>query len=338
MILSKALRGHILIAICVIASFAVLPLFIGERYLLGQIITFFFWAIVASQWNLIMGHGGVFSLAQMFFFACGAYATAMMVEYGGISIWAALPLAGLISSGFAVLIGAACLRLSGAYVALLTYAIATMVQVLIITDTNCYQVVGGVCQELFGGATGFSGFEDFGFRATLKGNWIVGNYFVVLGVFAITMLVTVVVIHGRYGLAFRAIRDNLGYASSRGISRFRYQMIVFAISAFFTGLAGAAYAGHFKFAGPSLFDFSTAIMVLSMVIVGGSGSTWGPIIGTAVIMVVIEWMKEFGDARNLGLGLALILFVIFLPGGLAAAGKRLPDRLKGLGRSKVAKT
>lgn len=336
MILSKALRSHILIAIGVIAVFASLPLFIGERYMLGQIITFFFWAIVASQWNLIMGHGGVFSLAQMFFFACGAYSTAMMVEYGGISIWAALPLAGLISTGFALLIGAACLRLSGAYVALLTYAIATMVQVLIITDTNCYAVVDGVCQELLGGATGFSGFDDFGFRQTLKANWIVGNYFVVLAVFALTMLVTVVVIHGRYGLAFRAIRDNLGYASSRGISRFRYQMIVFAISAFFTGLAGAAYSGHFKFAGPSLFDFSTAMMVLSMVIVGGLGSTWGPIIGTAVIMVVIEWMKEFGDARNLGLGLALILFVVFLPGGLAAAAKRLADRIRGRGRTKAA--
>jgi branched-chain amino acid transport system permease protein len=333
MILSKALRGHILIAICIVAGFALVPLVVGERYLLGQIITFFFWAIVASQWNLIMGHGGVFSLAQMFFFACGAYATAMMVKYGGVSIWAALPLAGLISAASAVLIGAACLRLRGAYVALLTYAIATMVQVLIITDTNCYAVVGGVCQELFGGSTVFSGFDDFGFRKVLKANWIVGNYFVVLVVFAVTMLVTVVVIHGRYGLAFRAIRDNLGYASSRGISRFRYQMIVFAISAFFTGVAGSTYAGHFKFAGPSLFDFSTAMMVLSMVIVGGLGSTWGPVIGTAVIMVVIEWMKEFGDARNLGLGLALILFVVFLPGGLAAAAKRLSERIRAPGRT-----
>jgi branched-chain amino acid transport system permease protein len=278
----------------------------------------------------------VFSLAQMFFFACGAYSTAMLVEFGGWSIWAALPVAGLISAAAALLIGAACLRLSGAYVALLTYAIATMVQVLIITDTNCFQIVNGTCQELLGGATGFSGFDDFGFRSVLKGNWILGNYYVVLGVFAITILVTIVVIHGRYGLAFRAIRDNLGYASSRGISRFRYQMIVFAISAFFTGFAGATYAGHFKFAGPSLFDFSTALMVLSMVIVGGSGSTWGPIIGTAVIMVVIEWMKEFGDARNLGLGLALILFVVFLPGGLAAGAKRLADQIRGRGRTKAA--
>lgn len=328
MIFSKTLRSHILIALCIVAAFATLPLFISEKYLLGQIISFFLWAIVASQWNLIMGHGGVFSLAQMFFFACGAYATAMLVEFGGLSIWVAMPLAAIISAGFALLIGAACLRLSGAYVALLTYAIATMVQVLIITDTNCFSQTAGDCRELFGGATGFSGFEDFGFRKILKANWIIGNYFVVLAVFALTMLVTVTVIHGRYGLAFRAIRDNLGYASSRGISRFRYQMIVFAISAFFTGLAGAAYSGHFKFAGPSLFDFSTAMMVLSMVIVGGLGSTWGPVIGTAVIMVVIEWMKEFGDARNLGLGLALILFVVFLPGGLAAESKRLFERAK----------
>ena len=106
-------------------------------------------------------------------------------------------------------------------------------------------------------------------------------------------------------------------------------MIVFATSAFFTGFAGAAHGGHFKFAGPSLFDLSTAMMVLSMVIVGGSGANRGPIIGTAVIMVVIEWMKNFCDARDLGLGLVLILFVVFLPGGLAAAAKRLADQFRG---------
>jgi branched-chain amino acid transport system permease protein len=187
-----------------------------------------------------MGHCGVFSLAQMFFLTCGAYSTAMMVNFGGLSIWAAIPMAALIYAGFALRIGAACLRLSGAYVALQTYAIATMVQVLIITYTTCFSQTAGDCRELFGGATGFSGFEDFGFRKILKANWMIGNYFVVLAIFALTMLVTVTVIHGRYGLAFRAIRDNLGNASSRGISRFHYQMIVFAISAFFTGLAGAA--------------------------------------------------------------------------------------------------
>ena len=319
MIISKALRQNILIAALLVLGFAALPLFVTERYLLGEVIFFFIWAMVASQWNVIMGHAGVFSLAQMFMFACGAYVTAMLAQLAGFSIWMAMPFGALAAMLVAILVGAACLRLTGAYVALLTFAIAEVVHVLIVTDTGCFTHIRNNCQQLFGGATGFSRFGDLGFRDLLKADWILGNYYLVLAVFAVTVVATLFIIHGRFGLAFRAIRDNLGYASSRGISRFKYQLVVFAVSAFFTGLAGSVYAAHFRFAGPSLFEFSTLMLVLSMVIVGGLGSTWGPFIGAAVMMIVTEWMKEFGDARNIGMGLALVLFVLFLPGGLAGA-------------------
>ncbi len=327
MIISPALRKNFVIAIAVIAGFALVPMVVTERYLLGEVIIFFFWAIVASQWNLIMGHAGVFSLAQMFLFICGAYTTAMLVQFGDLSVWLAMPVGAVVATLAALIIGAACLRLTGAYVALLTFAIAEVVHVLIITDTECFRHISNNCQQLFGGATGFSRFADFGFRKILKADWMLGNYYVVLTVFAVTIFATLVIIHGRYGLAFRAIRDNLGYASSRGISRFRYQLIVFAVSAFFTGAAGSVYAAHFRFAGPSLFEFSTLMLILSMVIVGGLGSTWGPFIGAAVMMIVVEWMKEFGDARNIGMGLALVLFVLFMPGGLAGAFKSLWGRI-----------
>ena len=326
MIVSPELRKHLIIAVIVSVAFALVPFAITERYMLGEVIVFFFWAIVASQWNLIMGHAGVFSLAQMFFFVCGAYATAMMIQWVEVSVWTAMPVGALVATVAAVVIGAACLRLTGAYVALLTFAIAEVAHVLIVTDTECFRHVKNNCQQLFGGATGFSRFDDFGFRKLLKADWILGNYYVVFAVFVVTMFITLIIIHGRYGLAFRAIRDNLGYASSRGISRFKYQLIVFAISAFFTGAAGSVYAAHFRFAGPSLFDFSTLMLILSMVIVGGLGSTWGPLIGTALMMVVIEWMKEMGDARNIGMGLALILFVIVLPGGIAGGFATLRER------------
>ena len=322
MIISASLRKNLMIAAIVLLGFAALPLVITERYLLSEIVVFFIWAIVASQWNLIMGHAGVFSLAQMLLFVCGAYTTAMLVRFADFSIWLAMPFGAATAMILALLVGAACLRLVGAYVALLTFAIAEVFHVLIVTETECFIHINNNCQQLFGGATGFSRFGDLGFRALLKAQWILGNYYLAFAVFAVTMIATLLIIHGRYGLAFRAIRDNLGYASSRGISRFKYQLVVFAISALFTGLAGSLYAAHFRFAGPSLFDFSTLMFLLSMVIVGGLGSTWGPFIGAAVMMVVAEWTKEFGDARNIGMGLALVLFVMFMPGGLAASLKR----------------
>ncbi len=323
MIPSDKLTRDLLTGLGISIAFAALPLVIGERYLLGEIIIFFVWAMVACHWNLLMGHAGVFSLAQMLFFACGAYGVAMNVQFGGLSVWAAIPLSALSSMVLALLIGMACLRLTGAYVALLTYAIAEMVHVLIITDTECFTLIRNNCQQLFGGSTGFSRFDDFGFRPLLKGQWILGNYYVVWASFTLSILAAVVFIHGRLGLAFRAIRDNVGYASSRGIDRKTYQVIAFSLSALFTGLAGAVYAAHFRFAGPSLFEFSTLMFVLSMVIVGGLGSTWGPLIGAGLMMIVVEISKELGDARNLVLGLSLILFVIVMPKGIADGFNRL---------------
>jgi branched-chain amino acid transport system permease protein len=328
------LRRHLLVAGLIALAFAVLPLLVTERYLLGEVIIFLIWSIVAANWNLLMGHAGVFSLAQMLFFATGAYGVAVATQFAGLSIWLAIPVAALAATLLALIIGAACLRLSGAYVALLTYAIAEMIHILIITDTACFRQVGGSCLQLFGGARGFSRFEDFGFRPLLKADWILGNYYVVWAVFAFTIFTLVVVIHGRLGLGFRAIRDNVGYAGSRGINRRKIQLIAFGISAFLSGLAGAVYAGHFRFAGPSLFEFSSLMFVLAMVIVGGLGSTWGPLIGAAAIMIVVEITKELGDARAIVLGLALILFVLFLPKGLAGSLERL-QRVAGLSRKPV---
>lgn len=322
MTMGQNLRHHLLIAALVSIAFALVPLVLTQRYLLGEVILFFIWAIVASNWNLLMGHAGVFSLAQILFFAAGAYGVAMITQFVGLSIWLAIPTAAVLSTLLAVAIGAACLRLTGAYVALLTYAIAEVIHVLIVTDTACFTLVRNNCQQLFGGSTGFSRFDDFGFRPLLRGDWILGNYYVVWAVFAGSLFALAVVIHGRIGLAFRAIRDNVGYASSRGIDRRKVQLIAFAVSALFTGMAGAVYAGHFRFAGPSLFEFSTLMFVLAMVVVGGLGSTWGPLVGAACMMLVVEFTKELGDARSIVLGLSLVLFVMFLPKGLAGGFQR----------------
>lgn len=322
------LSRHLLIAVLVIGCFALLPVFLTQRYLLGEVIVFFIWAMVAMNWNLLMGHAGVFSLAQMLFFAVGAYGMAMGVTFAGLSVWLAIPVAAVSSMLLALVIGMACLRLTGAYVALLTYAIAEMVHVLIITDTECFTLVRNNCQQLFGGATGFSRFDDFGFRPLLKKQWILGNYYTVLAAFGVTIIGVVLIVHGRLGLAFRAIRDNVGYASSRGIDRKKYQVAAFALSALLTGLAGGVYAAHFRFAGPSLFDFSTLMFILAMVVVGGLGSTWGPLVGTGVMMIVVELSKEMGDARNLVLGLALIIFVVLMPKGLAHLSTRLWSRIR----------
>lgn len=303
----------------IVLIMSMLPLIVSERYLLGELIVFMLWASVAIQWNVLMGHAGVFSLGQMLFFAIGAYTVGMAGAYFNVSPWFSLPIGAVVAAAAALFVGFACLRLATAYVALLTFAIAYMVHALIITDTSCFSMIGGVCQPLFGGANGFSSIPDFGFRPLLKGNWILGNYFIVLASLVLSLGASILIIHGRLGLAFRALRDSAVYAASRGLNRTKFHIIAFVITAFFTGLSGAVYATHFRYAGPSLFELPTLVFILSMVVVGGLRSTWGPVFGAAAMMLLVEVAKGMGDIRNTMIGVILVLFVLLMPKGIAGA-------------------
>jgi len=293
-----------------------LPFVFPDRYAITQTTLFFVWATVVTQWNLVLGVGGIFSLAQMTLFACGAYGTAMLGYYGGWSLWLAMPVAALGTVAVSILIGLACLRLKGPYVALLTLAIAQVGYLMIINDTNCFTINEGGCMPLFGGVRGIGRFGDLGFRRWLGYRYIMADYYLALALLVIAFVFTIILVRGPFGLAFRALRDNPGYALSRGISKFRYQLWVFALSAFFSGLAGAIYAAHFKVVGPTIFSFTLLLYLLSMIVVGGIGSIWGPLVGAAVLMLADEALKELQGWRALGMGLVLPLFVILLPGGI----------------------
>ncbi len=318
-----SIRRDILIGLVCLAFAVALPVVMPGRYIITQSTLFFIWAIVVVQWNLVLGIGGIFSLAQMALFATGAYATAMLGFYWKVPMLAAIPMAGVATVAVGMLIGLACLRLRGPYVALLTLAIAQVMYVLIVNDTDCFTTTGG-CMPLFGGVRGIGQFGDIGLRALFPSKWYIAHYYVGLALLAIAVAISIVVIRGPLGLAFRALRDNPGYAVSRGISRFKYQLWIFAVSAFFTGIAGGFYAVHFRVVGPTVFSFSTLLFLIAMIVIGGLGSIWGPLLGAAVLMLADEGMRELSDYRNIGLGLLLAIFVIAWPNGLNGWLRRSP--------------
>lgn len=310
-----SIRRDILIGLVCLALAITLPVVMPGRYIITQSTLFFIWAIVVVQWNLVLGIGGIFSLAQMALFATGAYATAMLGFYWKVPMLAAIPMAGVVTVAVGMLIGLACLRLRGPYVALLTLAIAQVIYVLIVNDTDCFTTTGG-CMPLFGGVRGIGQFGDIGLRGLFPSKWYIAHYYVGLALLAVAVTISIVVIRGPLGLAFRALRDNPGYAMSRGISRFKYQLWIFAVSAFFTGIAGGFYAVHFRVVGPTVFSFSTLLFLIAMIVIGGLGSIWGPLLGAAVLMLADEGMRELSDYRNIGLGLLLAVFIIAWPNGL----------------------
>ncbi len=301
------------------------------RYVIEEMTLFFVWATVVTQWNLVFGVAGVFSLAQMAIFAVGGYATGMLGLYLGWSLWLAMFAGGLAAAIFSALVGVACLRLRGAYVALLTLAITQTMYLLIITDTECFYMEGVTCRNFTGGTRGLTGYGDFGFHQLLPYKYTAfGDYFLALAVLCAATIFSVFIIRSPLGLAFQAMRDNAVYAISRGIGRFKYQLLVFAASALFTGLAGAVYAGHFRVMGANTLYLSQTLFLLSMMIIGGVGQIWGPLLGATALMVVDEVLKEFVEWRLLGLGLMLVLFAVLWPnglyGGLEALGRRLRPR------------
>lgn len=328
---TSPLRTDLLIGVVVLVIAVALPFGIDSRYLMGQLILALFYATIASQWNLLFGFSGIFSLAQMAIFAFGGYVVALLAVYFGWNIWAGLLPAALGAVVFSLIIGLACLRLTGVYVALLTLAIAQTMYILIVTDTECFRMNGTVCQQLTGGAQGFARFGDMGMKPLLKGNWLIGNYAVVTALFAVTMIFTWIVVHSPVGLAFRALKDNPGYAVARGINRFQAQLLVFGISAFFTGLAGGLYVAHFQAVGPGLLSMSTLMFIIAAVVVGGVGSFWGPLVGAMLLVGADEIMRDFGQFRNLGLGLIIAFFIVVMPRGLIGALNALVQKI-GAGR------
>jgi branched-chain amino acid transport system permease protein len=317
--MSGAFRRDLVIGLLLLAAAIAVPFLFSTRYIVTQATLFFIWAIVVTQWNLVLGVGGIFSLAQMALFACGAYTAAMLGYYLQVPLWLGLPLAGLVTVLLSMLIGLACLRLRGPYVALLTLAIAQVIFVYIINDTDCFTNPPSGCMPLFGGVRGITKFGELGFRALFGTKFYIANYYLTLFILMLATLFSIVIIRGPMGLAFQALRDNPGYALSRGISRFKYQLWLFALSAFFTGLAGAVYAANFRAIGPDVFSITLLLFLLSMIVVGGLGTIWGPLFGAALLMLADEGMKEFPDYRNIGLGLILAAFVILLPQGVVGA-------------------
>lgn len=322
--LNKSALRDLLIGVAALIVAAVIPLLEPGRYALVQITLFFIWAMVVTQWNLVFGVAGIFSLAQMTVFAVGAYVTAMLGLYLHLNLWIGSIIAAFAAVGFSALVGLATLRLRGPYVALLTLAITLVVYQLISTDANCFFYEGETCYPFTGGMRAIGKFGDFGFRSwfgyrhELDAGYYLGLILLVLGtIFAIT------IIRSPLGFAFRALRDNEAYAVSRGINRVKYQLLVFALSAFFTGLAGAFYAGIFKVVGPTVLDLSLMLYLVSMMVVGGIGTAWGPLFGCALLMLSNESLSDYPEWRLIGLGALTVAVIIFLPKGLVGAAETL---------------
>ena len=235
--------------------------------------------IVAIGLNILVGYTGQISLGHSGFFAIGAYATLVLMSKVGLPFVVALPAAALASALFGFLIGLPALRLEGPYL-----SIATLGFGLTIT-----RVIGRI--EFFGGRQGLHAPE------LTIGPWHLNTdrdfYYLLI---TLTVLLTVAarnIIKTKVGRAFIAIRDADIAAETMGVNLMYYKTLAFAVSAFYTGLAGGLYAFVLRFIEPELFGLLMSILFLAMVVVGGLGSIFGAIAGACLL----SWMDL--ELRNI---------------------------------------
>jgi branched-chain amino acid transport system permease protein len=283
-----------------------LPWVFTTPYWLNLFILIFVYTVVNQSWNLILGFSGILSFAQLALFGLGGYTSALLAHHYGISPYIGTLAGGALAVLASLLIGLPSLRLRGAYVVLLTLAFHEILRNLIVTDTTKWT----------GGGFGLFGYGQYGIDDMETRSRLVVFYYVALVLLVLASLAIWKVIHSPLGLAFRALRDSEPYAISRGVPEYRFKLIVFATSAFFTGIIGAFYAHYLEAIAPSVFGFGLMMTLMAMIVIGGIGTFWGPILGTVALMLLNEQLRDVEQWRVLIFGAAMVVFVILLPGGL----------------------
>ncbi len=290
----------------VLAVFAVFVLIFESRvfgastqYIKGICTTACYTIIMVASLNLVVGCMGEFSLGHAGFVSVGAYVSAIVSNaltgkgLPDIALFLAALLAGGVAAGISgVMVGIPALRLRGDYLAIVTVAFAEIIR---------------VC---------FCNFSITGGGKTMSGILKLSGFYWCYWIMALCVTVMYMYVRSRYGRAVKAIREDYIAAAASGINVTYYKVLTFSVAAFFAGVGGGIYAHYMTAMIPTNFNFMYSAELLSEVIIGGSGSITGSILGAAFLSSLPEMMRQFSQFRMLAYSVVLVLVMIFKPGGI----------------------
>lgn len=270
-------------------------------YFKGIATTACYTIIMVTSLNLLVGIMGEFSLGHAGFMSVGAYASAVLtnaIASAGFGIpkfllfLLAILIGGIAAAITGVLVGIPTLKLRGDYLAIVTVAFAEIIRVA------------------------FTNFEITGGGRTMSGIAKLSSFYWVFWVTVVCVAIMYMFIRSRFGRTVKAIREDYVAASASGVNVTFYKVMTFTVSAFFAGVAGAIYAHYMTAMIPTSFNFMYSAEFLTEVIIGGTGSMTGSIIGAAFLSALPEAMRAFARYRMLGYSVVLVLIMIFRPGGI----------------------
>ena len=266
----------------------------------------FMFAALAQGWNIIGGFAGYPCFGQVVFFGLGGYTAAVLMVKAGWAFWPTLPLATVIGTVFAVLVGTPLLRLRGHYFAIATLGVAEGMHEVVVNLPSLTGGGAGITMPVVGSEARTSYLSNTGF------------YYAFLCLLVVATTIVWLIARSRFGYALRAIHQDEEAAASAGIHTPRAKVIAFALSGALTATIGAVYAFQQVTIFPDrLFAVDITVLMAIMVIFGGSGTVTGPIIGGVTLQLLSEYLRQnYLQLHTLLFGAIIVLAVLFIPQGV----------------------
>jgi branched-chain amino acid transport system permease protein len=307
----------------------------GQKWIDNFGIQILIYVMLGWGLNIVVGLAGLLDLGYVAFYAVGAYSYALLAKTFGLTFWILLPLAGMLSSFWGILLGFPVLRLRGDYLAIVTLAFGEIIRLILINWTaltNGYAGITGIPRPTFFGIP-FNANDD-GFAATFGLPFsplyrVIFLYYLILALALLTCFVTVRLRRLPIGRAWEALREDEIACRSLGINTTNTKLTAFAMGAMFAGFAGSFFAAREAFISPESFTFIESATILAIVVLGGMGSQIGVVIAAIVMIGGTEILREldflktiFGPTfdptqyRMLLFGFAMVAIMIWRPRGL----------------------
>ncbi len=288
--------------------------------LLNTLIFIIIYIVLTVSFDLVLGYAGLFSVAHAAFFAIGAYATALLALHAGMPIELAALIGAAICAAFSAILALMSMRVGEDYLVIASFG---FLSVVLATFSNI---------PAFGGMVGIGNIPG----PSLFGPGVVGagEYAILFGIVAALIVGVVwVLANSPFGRALKAIRENEVAAEALGKSSARFKTYAFTIAGAMGGIAGAMYASYISYISPVAFGFDVNNLIFAMVILGGAGTVFGPLLGSALLVTLPTVLSLMtlppgwvGPVEQTGYGLLLVAFAMWRPNGLYGLLRYLAPR------------
>ena len=298
-------RKTLIAAVLGLALLAAAPLFTSNSYYIHMIGTIMIYAILLFGLDIVVGYTGQVSLGHSGLFGVGSYTAGVLFMKLGAPLWVIIPASIVVTAGFGALLALPALRVTGPYLAMVTLAFGTIIQILI--NEMTFLTEGPLGIKIPKPSIAGQQLSEHGF------------YWLVFALMVVSLVVVHRILRSQLGRAFEALRGSPVASDCMGVSVYRYKVYAFVISAGFAGLAGCLYAYSEQYISPNTYNFELTVLFLLAVIMGGRKTRLGALLGAAIIVILPKLLDDLALFRIVASGLAVLILV----GAIVAVARKI---------------